>query len=125
MSILETLKSLMNIRPVSIGELNRRATRDPVPQVRRPAAKSPLDGIHITDEYNKVHGLIEARCPVVFVTGNAGTGKSTLIRAYLRKPEAKFRVEATLRSPVSAKPLKSLAPRQGTTRWISPMLSGR
>ena len=37
------------------------------------------DDIHITDEYQRVKDLINAATPVVFVTGKAGTGKSTLI----------------------------------------------
>ena len=40
-------------------------------------------GVAITDEYRSVRRMIESGKPVVFVTGNAGTGKSTLI-SYLR-----------------------------------------
>ena len=39
--------------------------------------------IEITDEYQKVEALIDAGEPLIFVTGKAGTGKSTLIQ-YLR-----------------------------------------
>lgn len=39
--------------------------------------------IQITDQYKHVKELVDAREPVVFVTGKAGTGKSTLIQ-YLR-----------------------------------------
>jgi len=35
--------------------------------------------IHITDEYRRVKELVSSGTPVVFVTGRAGTGKSTLI----------------------------------------------
>ncbi len=44
--------------------------------------------IEITDEYRVVHALLSDDLPVVFVSGNAGTGKSTLIR-YLRDALAK------------------------------------
>ncbi|MCK9357591.1 MAG: ATP-binding protein, partial [Dehalococcoidia bacterium] len=47
-----------------------------------------LDGIVITDEYRRVSDLLEGCRPVVFVTGNAGTGKSTLIQ-YIRATAAK------------------------------------
>ncbi|MCH7549525.1 MAG: AAA family ATPase, partial [Candidatus Krumholzibacteriota bacterium] len=39
--------------------------------------------IEITGEYQKIEALIEAGEPLIFVTGKAGTGKSTLIK-YLR-----------------------------------------
>jgi hypothetical protein len=68
-------------RRVDIGELNRRATLEP--KQHRTAASLPFDDIIVMDEYRTVCDLLEAGAPVVFVTGNAGTGKSTLIR-YLR-----------------------------------------
>lgn len=83
MSFIETAKRLLGIGPVDISELNRRATREGDRPSHKAAARDPLDGITITDEYKMVRALLEAGCPVVFVTGNAGTGKSTLIR-YLR-----------------------------------------
>ena len=78
MDILDRFKKLMGIQPVSIGDLNKRATREsstksPIPPV------NPLEGIEISEEYKQVLSLIEAGFPAVFVTGNAGTGKSTLI----------------------------------------------
>ena len=39
--------------------------------------------IEITEEYKAVEALIDADEPLIFVTGKAGTGKSTLIQ-YLR-----------------------------------------
>lgn len=83
MSFIETIKRLFGIEPVDVSELNRRATREVERPSPKAALRDPLDGIVITDEYKKVRALLEAGCPVVFVTGNAGTGKSTLIR-YLR-----------------------------------------
>jgi ATP-dependent DNA helicase PIF1 len=83
MSILETAKRILGIKPLDISELNRRATQDSVQEAPVPACKDPLEGIHVTEEYKKVRSILEDGCPVVFVTGNAGTGKSTLIH-YLR-----------------------------------------
>ena len=76
------VKKLLGISPVDISELNLRAThKDEKPRPK--GSRQPPDDIVITDEYKAVHALLMADCPVVFVTGNAGTGKSTLIR-YLR-----------------------------------------
>ncbi|MDP3297966.1 MAG: AAA family ATPase [Thermodesulfovibrionia bacterium] len=83
MSILDTVKKLLGVKPVDIGELNRRATRALLRQVPGQVIKNPLEGINISDEYRTVESLLDAGCPAVFVTGNAGTGKSTLIQ-YLR-----------------------------------------
>lgn len=83
MSILETVKNLLGIKPVNIGNLNRQATQSPISSPPIPGPRDPLDGIHVSDEYKKIRELLEVGCQVVFVTGNAGTGKSTLIH-YLR-----------------------------------------
>jgi len=45
---------------------------------------SPGMGIEITEEYRQVQSLIDEGTHVVYVTGKAGTGKSTLIQ-YLRE----------------------------------------
>lgn len=83
MGLLDALKEMLGISPVNIGELNRQAThaRPKPPPVEQPP--DPLEGIEITDEYRKVSELLEAGFPIVFVSGKAGTGKSTLIH-YLR-----------------------------------------
>jgi hypothetical protein len=68
---------------VNIGFLNQSATHvrsAPLPVVDIP---DPLDGIEVTDEYRTVESLLEDGCPIIFVTGKAGTGKTTLIH-YLR-----------------------------------------
>jgi len=85
---METVKSLLGIRPVDIGELNRRATREVEKQKQKTNDKTQPDEIVITEEYKTILEILEsdypeADCPVIFVTGNAGTGKSTLI-SYLR-----------------------------------------
>ena len=45
----------------------------------RGTALKPKTGIRITAEYKKVKRLLSDGAPVVFVTGKAGTGKSTLV----------------------------------------------
>lgn len=83
MSLLDALKELLGITPVNIGELNRQATHArPSPPPVAPRT-DPLEGIEITEEYRTVVKLIEGGFPIVFVSGKAGTGKSTLIH-YLR-----------------------------------------
>jgi ATP-dependent DNA helicase PIF1 len=68
-------------KSVSIGELNYLATRQPQSVIA--TKKDSLEGIEISKEFLNVKKLIEEDHPVIFVTGNAGTGKTTLIR-YLR-----------------------------------------
>lgn len=54
---------------------------------------SPGD-IEITEDYRMAVALIEAGVPVIFVTGRAGTGKSTFIQFIRRQYEGKFAVVA-------------------------------
>jgi hypothetical protein len=83
MGLLDALKEILGIAPVNIGELDRLATHArPVPPPAPPRV-DPLEGIEITEEFRTVAKLIDARFPIVFVSGKAGTGKSTLIH-YLR-----------------------------------------
>jgi len=81
--LLDSLKTMLGIKPVSIGELNRRAVHEPPPKRSQPPQADPLDGIEVTEEYRVVAKLIDAGAPIVFVSGKAGTGKSTLIH-YIR-----------------------------------------
>jgi hypothetical protein len=50
----------------------------------RAFSELPSDDIIVSEDYERILGLLETGTPVVFVTGNAGTGKTTLIR-YLRR----------------------------------------
>lgn len=83
MSTRESVRRLLGTSPVDIGELNRRAAGQAYRPEVVPPSYDPPDDIVVTDEYRRVHELLDAGCPVVFVTGNAGTGKSTLVE-YLR-----------------------------------------
>jgi ATP-dependent exoDNAse (exonuclease V) alpha subunit len=83
MSLLDDFKTQFNIKTFSVGDLNRQATTKRPVILESSLAADTLEGITITEEYLKVKGLLEAGCQTVFVSGKAGTGKSTLIR-YLR-----------------------------------------
>jgi ATP-dependent exoDNAse (exonuclease V) alpha subunit len=63
-------------RPVSIGAANRAALQAP------PRQKPVIDGpsIEITPEYERILDWLNQGAPLVFVTGKAGTGKTTLVR---------------------------------------------
>lgn len=66
------------------GDLDRHATHDrPAPPAAQ-NAPSPLEGIEVSPEYEEVLGLIGSPIPVIFVSGKAGTGKSTLSH-YIRE----------------------------------------
>jgi hypothetical protein len=88
---MDTIKGFLGVNTVRVGDVNRGVTHQvPPPLVCRDRVANPpspppnpLAGIEITPEYEKILALIQAGYPLIFVTGKAGTGKSTLIR-YLR-----------------------------------------
>lgn len=83
MGIIDSIKEMFGITPVSVGDLNRHATIDRPKPAPAPPPPDPLAGIEVIEEYKRVKGLLEAGFPIVFVSGKAGTGKSTLIH-YIR-----------------------------------------
>lgn len=76
-------KFLQDIGLVDMNELNKRTLHSSKQKSNIPIEKALLDGIVISEEYRTVESLLKVGCPVVFVTGNAGTGKTTLIH-YLK-----------------------------------------
>lgn len=88
---LDAIKEFLGVNTVRVGDLNRQVTHGPSAPARPPARvvtppappPGPLAGIEVTPEYEKILALLQAGYPLMFVTGKAGTGKSTLIR-YLR-----------------------------------------
>jgi polynucleotide 5'-kinase involved in rRNA processing len=83
MSFLDAIKAVLGFAPQTTGNPNRQATHQ-VPVVQRVVqAFDTLAGIEVTDEYRQAKHLIDAGVPLMFVTGKAGTGKSTFIH-YLR-----------------------------------------
>ena len=69
-----------------VKELNAYATRSPQPK----AAGMPEEpaNIEVNEEFKRAFDLIEARTPLLFISGKAGTGKSTFID-YLRSTSKK------------------------------------
>lgn len=83
MSIINTIKELFGVKPVDIAELNKYVTHPTITESSIEKITNPLEDIIISPEYKSVESMINTGYPVIFVTGNAGTGKSTLIQ-YLR-----------------------------------------
>jgi len=82
MAIWDKFKQIFDATPVSISELNRKALD--YSSGTKKALSHKIDDIEITDEYLKVLEWLKAGAPIVFVSGKAGTGKTTFIR-YLRQ----------------------------------------
>jgi ATP-dependent exoDNAse (exonuclease V) alpha subunit len=94
MALLEALKALLRrnansaggnaggggVGPLTVGELNRRATHESATHERGPLIPDTSQRIEITDEYRLVTRLLEEGSQIVFVSGKAGTGKSTLVQ---------------------------------------------
>ena len=72
--LLKLVNGALSVTPVSVGEFQAKPA---------PAKTALSDGLVVTEEYERVRSLLEQGCPLVFLSGNAGTGKTTLIR-YLR-----------------------------------------
>lgn len=82
MSILKSLLTKLGIRSVTFGELNTLVTGQHEPCApNRPIQTFPQmsEAIEVTDEYKTILELLESKCPVILVTGKAGSGKSTLV----------------------------------------------
>lgn len=83
MSIELEIQNSTTSRTLTLGALNKAATiRHPVVTTAA-STTDPLAGITVTEEYLRVRELLESGCQLIFVSGKAGTGKSTLIH-YLR-----------------------------------------
>ena len=88
MSLLDKLKGLVGAKPVDLDVAREAATRSAVIQppvkanVKEP--ESNLD-IEITEDYRAVITAIDNKDPVIFVSGSAGTGKTTLIKYLMQK----------------------------------------
>jgi len=82
MSFWDKFKEVFGVTPVSIDELNRQALRSS--PVKNEVRSSITDDIEVTEEYQQVLEWLKSGAPIVFVSGKAGTGKTTFIR-YLRE----------------------------------------
>ena len=81
MDVWNKFKKIFGVAPMDIGQLNRAALQPPPKSV---AAIRKISDIEVTPEYRQILDWLNAEAPIVFVTGKAGTGKTTLIR-YLRE----------------------------------------
>jgi pantothenate kinase len=83
MSLLDSFLAKLGIRHVKLGDVDRAATREPEAATLKRSVQAPTqppEPIVATDEYKAILDLLEHGAPIIFVTGEAGTGKSTLIR---------------------------------------------
>ena len=67
-------RSSINVAGKTLGELNKSATTTP------PKAPEPIEAIEVTPEYEEIKRLIDEGNKLIFVTGGAGTGKSTFVK---------------------------------------------
>lgn len=81
MGIWDEFKKAFSISPVSIEKLNREALKAPSKPISDVKKSSDIE---ITPEYRQILDWLNAKAPIIFVTGKAGTGKTTLIR-YLKE----------------------------------------
>lgn len=86
MGIHKRIKALLASGGVKVGQLDQAAvlhpySRKPTLKVKPLSSPSSIpDDIVVTEEYRAVRETIDAKAPIVFVSGKAGTGKSTLIQ---------------------------------------------
>lgn len=83
-------------------------------------AEFDLDDIEVLDEYRLVRGLVEKEFPITFITGGAGTGKSTFVRWALKEFAGKVLLGAPTSSAaitIGGKTLHSLC--QLPSGWIT------
>lgn len=84
MGLMDAVKTILGVSPINIGDLNRHATHTPTRDNPVAPTPDPLEAIVVTEEYRKVLEVVMSGFPIVFVSGKAGTGKSTLIQ-FLRQ----------------------------------------
>ena len=77
----------------TVSDLNRHATGE-----HRLKNDGPLDddlsNLEINDEWQELLSLVKSACPLIYLTGRAGTGKSTLIQYIRRKTDQNVAVVA-------------------------------
>lgn len=93
MSRSNRIKDILGYQPPETATLNSLATHQ-APPTQPSILSAPPPDIEITPEYKRALDLIEAKAPVVFVTGRAGTGKSTFIEVLRKRYEGVMAVVA-------------------------------
>jgi len=86
MSFLKKLEELVGSKKANVDTLRKASLRTPSfhESISNSIDHLPKEDIEITPEYQNVIKAIEDRDPFIFVSGKAGTGKTTLI-GYLRE----------------------------------------
>lgn len=88
MSLLDKLKGLVGAKSVSLDHAREAATREPV-KIQQATSKTlsaeTEQEIEITEDYKAVVNAIDNKAQFVFVSGSAGTGKTTLIKYLMKK----------------------------------------
>lgn len=88
MSLLSLLEGLLGAKKVEVNKATQYKKKyDPKDRIREAIEKFSSKDIEVTPDYNEVIKAIEEKDPLIFVSGRAGTGKTTLIdyiRDYLK-----------------------------------------
>ena len=81
-------RSSINIVGKTFGELNKSTT------TTSPKNPEPIENIEVTPEYEEIKRLIDVGNKLIFVTGGAGTGKSTFVKWIESKYSGKVAIAA-------------------------------
>ena len=81
-------RSSINIVGKTFGELNKSST------TTSPKNPEPIENIEVTPEYEEIKRLIDVGNKLIFVTGGAGTGKSTFVKWIESKYSGKVAIAA-------------------------------
>jgi len=67
------------ITPVMSSDINKKFNKTPTYSLNKEIIPFKVE---ITPEYKRAHNVLKKGCPLVFITGKAGTGKSTFIQYF-------------------------------------------
>lgn len=79
MGLFESIKIFFGDGSKTVGQINRTVTKTS-DKITKPEIVKPKPDYIITSEYKFVISLVKENYPLIFVSGKAGTGKSTLIQ---------------------------------------------
>ena len=85
MSLGDIIKQILGHKPPETQTLAKHATHSDGPPQLAASSQDSVQEIQITEDYKKAIALIEAEVPIIFITGRAGTGKSTFIKFIRQK----------------------------------------
>lgn len=81
-------RSPINLGGQTLGDLTKAAT------TTSPKSPEPLEAIQVTSEYEEIKRLVDENNKLIFVTGGAGTGKSTFVKWIETKYSGKVAIAA-------------------------------